>query len=178
MNKAVFAYQYANDTVLIAATDPSMVAPLKIVLRLFTAASGLSINYEKSTWIPINVRLQRVPMISAVMGCTQSNFPANYLGLPLTVKKPLRALFLPLIEKVEFRLEGWKSKLLSRGGRLELMNSVLSSIPIYFMASFLFPKWVIKRLDQIRRDFLWGKPDSRRGISLINWPTVSVCLYS
>lgn len=40
------------------------------------------------------------------------------------------------------------------------------------MSSFLIPSWVIKRIDKIRRDFLWGKSENRRGISLINWEIV------
>lgn len=172
LDKAVYAQQYADDTVHVAAIDAPTMVSLKIVLRLFSAVSGLLINYDKSTWVPINVRPQRVPIVSAVMGYTISDFPITYLGLPLTIKKPHRALYLPLIHKIETQLEGWKSKLLSRGGRFELMNSVLSFIPIYFMASFLIPQWVISRLDQIRRGFLWGKTDSHRGISLINWETV------
>lgn len=92
-----------------------------------------------------------------------------YLELPLTLKRPNRALYMPLIEKIEAKLEGWKSRLISRGGRLQLMNSVLNSIPIYFMASFLLPQWVINRIDKIRRDFLWGKTSTGYGISLIKW---------
>lgn len=129
----------------------------------------MAINYDKSTWIPINIATEYLPVITAVLGCSISKFPIIYLGLPLTLKKPNKDLFLPLIEKIESKLAGWKSKLISRGGRLQLMNSVISSIPIYFMSSFLLPIWVIKRIDKIRRDFLWGKIDSRRGIPLINW---------
>lgn len=81
---------------------------------------------------------------------------------------------MPLIEKIESRLEGWKGRFISRGGRLLLMNSVLSSIPIYFMSAFLLPKWVLNKIDKIRRRFLWGHSDSRRGISLLNW--YEVCL--
>ena len=70
-------------------------------------------------------------------------------------------------------LEGWKGKLFSRGGRLQLVNSVLSFIPIYFMACFQLPQWLIQRLDRIRRSFLWGQNEDKRvGISLINWDTV------
>lgn len=109
------------------------------------------------------------------MGFTQQNFPIQYLGMPLTIKAPTRALFLPLIEKVESRLAGWQSRLISRGGRLQLVKSVLSSIPLYYMHCFLLPKWVIARIDKARRQFLWGRTTAQmRGISLCNWQ--KVCL--
>lgn len=40
------------------------------------------------------------------------------------------------------------------------------------MSSFLLPNWVIKRIDRIRRGFLWGHHEGKRGISLINWQEV------
>lgn len=93
----------------------------------------------------------------------------------LTIKRPTRNLFMPLIERFEKRLGGCQSKLISRGGRLQLLNSVLSTIPIYYMACFKLPMWVIKCMDQIRRRFLWGRSDRvTKGISLINWKTVSI----
>lgn len=63
---------------------------------------------------------------------------------------------MPLIEKIERRLDGWNGKLLSRVGRLLLANSFLASIPIYFMGCFMLPYWAILRIDKIRRQFLWG----------------------
>ena len=44
--------------------------------------------------------------------------------------------WLPLIEKIKKRLAGWKGKSLSLGGRLTLVNMVLSSIPIYLMSFY------------------------------------------
>lgn len=65
--------------------------------------------------------------------------------------------------------------MLSRGGRLELVRSVLSAIPIYYMTCFQLPQWVIDRIDRIRRGFLWGKNGSTdRGISLTSWETVCI----
>ena len=172
LKKAVIIHQYADDTVFIANAEPNTIISLKILFLLFTKVSGLSINFDKSTWIPVNIATVHLQAISAVLGCPRSDFPIIYLGLPLTLKRPHKELFLPLIEKIESKLDGWKGKLISRGGRLQLMNSVLSSIPIYFMSSFLLPIWVINRIDKIRRDFLWGKTDKRKGISLINWEVV------
>lgn len=77
---------------------------------------------------------------------------------------------MPLIETVERKLRGWNGKMISRGGRLQLVKSVMSTVPIYHMSCFKLPKWVIRRLDRIRRSFLWGKTRSeKKGLSLINW---------
>lgn len=111
----------------------------------------------------------------ALLGCSITTLPITYLGLPLNITKPKKQDYMPLIEKVEKRMQGWKGRLISRGGRMQLVNSVLSSIPIYYMQVFVLPKWVIQRLDRIRRQFLWGNEEGQsRGISLLNWDTACI----
>jgi hypothetical protein len=46
---------------------------------------------------------------------------------------------------VEKRLASWKGKHLSIGGRLTVINSVLSSLPMYMMSFFAIPKDVLKK---------------------------------
>lgn len=140
---------------------------------MFTVISELHINYEKSMWIPINIKDGACIRANLTLGCRQSQFPTTYLGMPLTIRMPTINLFMSLIKQFESKLEGWKGKLILRGGMLQLVNLVLSSIPIYFMACFQLPKWVIHRLDRIKRSFLWEKNEENKiGISLINWDTV------
>lgn len=110
---AIVALQYADDTAVIANADISSLISFKIMLRLFTSVSGLEVNFSKSTFIPINVSSANLDWVKAIMGCSQTTFPITYLGMPLTIKKPTKELFLPLVEKLERRLQGWQSKLLS-----------------------------------------------------------------
>jgi hypothetical protein len=53
------------------------------------------------------------------------------------------------------KLQGWKGKLLSIGGRVTLLNSVLSSIPIYWMSVYRLPVNVRHSIDKLRKQFLW-----------------------
>lgn len=53
------------------------------------------------------------------------------------------------------------------------MNSVLSSIPVYFLTVFPLQKWATKQIDHIRRSFLWkGSADANGGHSLVQWARV------
>ena len=58
-------------------------------------------------------------------------------------------------ERFKKRLSCWKSKFLSVGGRLVLINSVLSSIPLFMFSMFEVPKGVLERLDGYRSRFYW-----------------------
>lgn len=65
------------------------------------------------------------------------------LGCPLYLGAAKRRVFLKVMEKMQKRFEGWKEKLLSTGGRLTFIKSVLYSIPLYFMALMSPPKQLL-----------------------------------
>lgn len=60
----------------------------------------------------------------------------------------------PLVDRVERRLSA-SASFLPYGGRLTLINSVLSAIPTYYMCSLKLSKTVIEAIDSARRNCLW-----------------------
>ncbi|KAK3193440.1 hypothetical protein Dsin_024750 [Dipteronia sinensis] len=69
------------------------------------------------------------------------------------------------------RLATWKSATLSLAGRITLIKSVASAIPVYAMQSVKLPIEVCNKLDKLNREFLWGHSVDQRKIHLINWET-------
>ena len=52
---------------------------------------------------------------------------------------------------------------MSKGGRLVLIQSVLSSIPTYYLSLFRIPVKVARSLEKLMRDFLWeGSGEGKR----------------
>ena len=70
------------------------------------------------------------------------------------------------------RLTTGKRQYISKGGRITLIRSTLSSLPVYFLSLFRMPKIVCSRLEKIQRDFLWGGGNLERKPHLVNWKTV------
>ena len=66
------------------------------------------------------------------------------------------------------RLAGWKKLYLSKGGRLMLLKSTLSSLPTYFLSLFTIPTHVANKIEKIQRDFLWGELK----VHLVGWDKV------
>ena len=60
------------------------------------------------------------------------------------------------MERFEKKLSGWRANYLSKGRRLTLIRSVLSSIPTYLLSLFSIPVSVVAKLEAIQRKFLWG----------------------
>ncbi|GAV92590.1 zf-RVT domain-containing protein, partial [Cephalotus follicularis] len=87
----------------------------------------------------------------------EGTLPVTYLGLPLITKKLTRAECAPLIDRITARVSSWTSKSLSFAGRLQLINSTLVNMQVFWCSAFLLPGNVIKECVRMLRTFLWGK---------------------
>jgi len=67
------------------------------------------------------------------------------------------------------KLSSWKGKLLSVGGRRVLINSVLTSLPMFMMSFFELPKGVLKKLDYYRSRFFWQNDQHKKKYRLVKW---------
>jgi len=164
---------YADDAAIFINPSRDEIMAVKDILHAFGCASGLVTNLEKSSIHPIRCEDIDLDHVLQPFHGTRGNFPCRYLGLQLHTR-PLRKIHIqPLIEKIGNRLAGWKGNLLSRAGRLTLVSSVLSSMPTYHLSVFPLAAWARKRIDRIRRSFLWkGKAESNGGHCLVAWPLV------
>jgi hypothetical protein len=79
----------------------------------------------------------------------------KYLGIPMIHRRLINSDRQGIIDRFEKRLSTWKAKFLSSGGRLVLLNFVLSSLPIFMMSFFELLVGVLKKLDTIRSIFFW-----------------------
>ncbi|GJU22799.1 hypothetical protein Tco_1156141 [Tanacetum coccineum] len=70
------------------------------------------------------------------IGCSILHTPFNYLGVKVGGIMSTLSSWDDAIAKLSARLSKWKLKSLSIGGRLTLIKSVLSSLPLYYMSSF------------------------------------------
>nr|CAD1830240.1 unnamed protein product [Ananas comosus var. bracteatus] len=124
----VQALQFADDLLIFLDGSPRAAAATKLILDDFAACSGLRINYDKSSLTPINLSEAQATSLASSFGCTVKAFPICYLGLPLSPTRLTRSDYMPLIEKIDNRLAGWKGLNLSRGGRLVLLNSARCNV--------------------------------------------------
>ena len=141
------------------------------MLQDYHASTRLKVNFHKSCILPINVDEAETTRLAAVFGCQVGTLPFTYLGLPVGTTKPrIRDLF-PVVDRVERRLSA-SSCLLNQGARLQLLQSILSSLPIYFMCSLCLPDGIIKQIERIMRQCLWRGNSNTPRQSLAAWPLV------
>jgi hypothetical protein len=161
---------YADDIALFLHPHVIDVANLQQLLHHFGTATGLCTNFTKSKIIPIWCDGLDIHEILGDFQAKISELPCKYLGLTLQTSRIRREDEQNLVDKVATKLPKWKGRMVNKVGCLTLVKSVLSSIVTYHMTVFPLSKWAIKRIDRIRRNFLWcGADDTRRGHCLVNW---------
>jgi hypothetical protein len=109
---------YADDVVIFARSDPAELAAVWRILDCFGAASGMLVNYRKSSAAPIQCAPAELGAVAANLPCPIEHLPCKYLGLPLSLGKPSKADLQAAVDKLAAKLPHWKARLLSKEGRL------------------------------------------------------------
>lgn len=161
--------QFADDTVVFCKAEEQEILNVKRILRCFEVLSGLRINFHKSHVSGVGVQEEVLAAFAEKLHCQSKKLPFMYLGLPLGASPKRKTLWLPVINKFKSKLVSWKRKLLSYGGRLTLIKSVLSSLPVYYLYLFKVPAGVAKLLDKIQARFLWGGSEVRKKLHMVKW---------
>ena len=148
-------FLFADDTILFCDADEEQILHVRMLFLRFKAVTGLKVNALKSEMVLIG-EVSNVHVLAEFLGCRIGSLPMTYLGMPLVTSHKSPTVWNPILEKIERKLAGWKKMYLSKGGRLMLLKSTLSSLPTYFLSLFTIPTHVANKIERLQRDFLWG----------------------
>ncbi|GKU98657.1 hypothetical protein SLEP1_g11630 [Rubroshorea leprosula] len=132
--------QFADDTLFMGEATEDNIWTAKCIMRAFELVSGLKINYRKSSLIGVNTDEDWIRSMAWMLNCKTESLPCKYLGMPLGANPKRITTWRPLIDSFRRKLSVWKGRFLSLGGRITLINAVLSSLPVFLMSVYLLPK--------------------------------------
>ncbi|GJR89610.1 uncharacterized protein Tco_0213621 [Tanacetum coccineum] len=138
----------------------------------FKNLSGLVPSIPKSKAYFCNVLTHVKLSILNVMPFLEGKLPVKYLGVPLISSRLVYKDCKILVERVQNRVGDWKNKVLSFAGRLQLVQSVLSSMHVYWASVFLLPKRITDDIEQAMRGFLWCQGEMKKGRAKVAWNVV------
>ena len=119
---------------------------IKAILRAFEMVSGLKINFAKSNFGAIGMPESWKQNAANFLNCCLLTIPFVYLGITIGANSRKCQTWDLIIQKCERRLAKWKQRNTSLGRRVTLIQSILTSIPIYFLSFFKVPRRVVEKL--------------------------------
>ncbi|GJY87437.1 putative RNA-directed DNA polymerase, partial [Tanacetum coccineum] len=165
---------FADDLFLFSHGDVNSAHVIKDSLDEFKTTSGLVPSLPKSTAYFCNVLNHVKLSIINVMPFIEGTLPVKHLGVPLISTRLVYRDCKELHEKVQNIIADWKNKFLSFAGKLQLVQSVASSMHVYWASCFILPSRIILDIEQLMQGFLWCQGEMRKGKAKVSWE--SVCL--
>jgi len=125
---------FADDVLLFIKARNSQLRFVTDLFDMLSKAPGLKINLLKSrAFYSTGTPQRKINSLTTISGIRSTISLDKYLSFPILKGRPKRSDFHFIIENMQNRLASWKNRLLKETGRLTIANSVLSSIPSYFM---------------------------------------------
>ena len=122
---------FVDDLLLFSHGDPSSISIMKSYLERFSSLSDLTANPLKSDCFVSCKDTSIREAIYNASGFWRGTLPIRYLGVPLLSTKLSYKDCQPIIDRVRNRICAWHSRAFSFGGRLQLAQSIISTIYVY-----------------------------------------------
>eukprot|EP00253_Pinus_taeda_P013966 PITA_13966 len=161
--------QFVDDNMLFGHPSVQEARTLNALLDNFSKAFGALINKVKSRIFFFNTPPTTQREIARILGFSVASLPSKYLGAPLIASALKHSSWTNLLEKLEAKLFLWMHRALNMASRLVLIKAVLQSMPLYLFSIMAAPKWVLKAIKQLQRNFLWGSLGPNRKWALVKW---------
>ena len=140
------------------------------ILHQYERASGQQINREKTQqFFSTNTNQSMQEHIKSKIGVSATHRIKSYPSLPSFVGRGKKKSFNYLREQIWLKIQGWKEKLLSKGGREVLIKVVLQAMPTYTMGCFLLPKSLCKDIESLNSKSWWGFKGDTKKIHWLGW---------
>ncbi|WOL17301.1 hypothetical protein Cni_G26092 [Canna indica] len=166
---------FADDILLTFRANPNSLDSVKKIFKDFEKFTGLSVNFEKSSiFYPKSTSRECIAHISSIMNIRAGSFPFKYLGTQIFPRRPPNQIQKQLVDSINAKLSTWQAKFLSQAGRLVLIKSVLSSMPLHSLAVTWASSSTIDKIEICMRKFLWSGKGVKKGLHLVKWDVVTL----
>ncbi|KAL5565216.1 hypothetical protein UlMin_028380 [Ulmus minor] len=161
---------FVDDNLIFCKAKILKATHLKSCLNSYAKASRQLINFDKfAISFSPNSRYSDKAAICSVFGVNQVQSHELYLGLPTFSMKNKRIQFGYIRDRVIMKLQGWKERTFSQGGKEVLLKAMEQSIPTYTMSYFILPDSLVKDLEAACAWFWWGNSLDHKKVLWKKW---------
>ncbi|KAK6124264.1 hypothetical protein DH2020_042016 [Rehmannia glutinosa] len=162
---------FADDAIIFSRANKRDSDSIHLAINLYARASGQQINFAKSSicFSPNVDESTQIAVCNSLGLARDSSCHDKYLGLPAFMGRNKRRTFNGVKEGVQRKLNLWKSRLFSTGGRELLIKAVAQATATYTMSIFKLPYSLCKDLQCLVSKFWWGGNEDKRKIHWMCW---------
>nr|XP_027060887.1 uncharacterized protein LOC113687483 [Coffea arabica] len=165
---------FADDSLLCCQATKQEARKVKSILERYGQASGQVVNFEKSAiFYSKNTTDQRKNGVREELDNIKEARNGTYLGLPMAIGRSKTQVFAFVQNKISNKLQDWKQKLLSQGGKEILVKSVIMAMPTYVMACFRLPRGLCRQITGKIARFWWRKGEKGSCVHWASWKKLS-----
>ena len=114
---------FTDDLILFGEASSAQASVIKGCLNRFCEASRQKVSFNKSVvHFSKNVNPQLKDDISRELGVSTTDDLGRYLGMPAIHGRVTKRTFQQVLDRINKRLAGWKTKVLSLAGRATLVQ--------------------------------------------------------
>ncbi|XP_055812082.1 uncharacterized protein LOC129881999 [Solanum dulcamara] len=147
---------FAENIIIFTFTCKYSLKLIITTLQVYENTSGQLVNKDKSQLlIPANTANEIIDRVGTITGFKCTNGPITYLGCPFYIGRQRINYFTSMIAKVLNGIRGWQTKMLSFGGRVTLVKSVLQSLPIHLLSAITPTTTTMKQIKRLIFAFFW-----------------------
>lgn len=141
---------FADDSYLYCKAIVNEASKVCQLLYTFEGASGQQVNRSKSSiFFSLNTREDIKTVVCNQMNILEATDNIKYLRLPNTMGRNKNAILGFLKDRVQSRIMCWDGKIVSKGVKFFLLETVIQALPTYVMGVFLLPITMCKEIEQL-----------------------------
>ena len=151
--------QYADDADAYLLYKKETIDTMFMVLEIFRAMSGFTLNYDKTTIMRIGSMQNSVAMLMTKKAVVWTNNPINILGVWVSTNKEtvITKNYTEIIQKARVTLTKWNKRRMSLYAKIAIVNTLISSLFVYRMTVLPhMPAHMEKELKNLIVNFIWN----------------------
>lgn len=151
---------FADDSLIFLEALPRYCSNFMQLVSCFSAASGLSLNIQKSSILFSPKTEESLKQeIKSILGMGDMDGNGKYLGLPMFWGRSKKETLSYVRDKMMKKVQRLGNKDLNHAGKEVLIKSVLQLITMYTFMCFKVPRFVCSTLNSVIGKFWWGNGD-------------------
>ena len=137
-------------------------------------AELFTIHQSLLWWCPPRARDENKDLLSRVFWMNVESTFGKYLGAPMVLGRSNNEAFAPLIEEIQRKSQGWKTRFLFATGRLTLINIELRALCQHKLSLYKQSERTVHRIKFLILIFLKLGSNSR-GAKSVHWVKKEFC---